>query len=191
MIVVVLCLCLAQAPEAPSGILVDRVIAIVDKEVITNSELLREVRVALVLREGDRAATGEIAQEVLDSFLGFLVDEVVIAAQARRVGGLDVGREEVDREVERFAARFSSVDAYHAFMRRFDVSEAALRDILRRDMKNERYIAQRMRAWKATSDDGERNTEAEYKDALKRWVEELRAGVELRLLSPSGELELR
>jgi hypothetical protein len=184
-------LMLAPRGEVPPGILIDRVIAIVDKEVITNSELAREARVALVLREDARVAASELSPEILRSFLEFLVDQVVIAGQARRVGGVDVRSDEVDREIDHFAGRFSSVDAYRAFMRRFDISETALGDILRRDLRNERYITQRMRAWRAVLDEGQTSTGAQYKEALDRWVKELRAGVELRLLGPSGELELQ
>jgi len=186
-----LLLSLAGAVELSPGILVDRTIAVVDKKVITYSELLREARVALVIRQDVQTASSELSPELLHDYLNFLVDEVVIAAQARRVGGMDVSGEEVDRAAERFAARFPSVEAFRAFERRFDISETALKDILRRNLHNERYIAQRMKAWRATVEEGKPGADKEYQQALARWVGELRAGVELRLLSPSGELEVQ
>ncbi|MBI5511705.1 MAG: SurA N-terminal domain-containing protein [Deltaproteobacteria bacterium] len=184
-------LALAASDAPPPGTVVDRVVAVVDKEVITYGELLCEARVAFVLRADARAASETFSAELLRSFLEYLVDQVVIAAQARRVGGLDVKSDEVEREVDRFQGRFSSSDAYRAFMRRFDISDTVLRDILRRDLKNERYIDERRRAWRATADDAQASADPEQRAALARWVKELRGGVELRLWSLDGELELQ
>lgn len=182
------CLLALVSLSLPPGILVDRVIAVVDKEVITYGELLREVRVALVIHEDPRTAMADLPAEVLERGLDNLVNMVVIAAQARRIGDVDVSSDEVDRAAEHFASRFSSSDAYRAFLRRFDISETALKGILRRDMRNERYIAQRLKAWRMGH---AANSPVRDADALARWVKELKAGVELRLLGPNGELELQ
>ncbi|OGQ90935.1 MAG: hypothetical protein A2289_26770 [Deltaproteobacteria bacterium RIFOXYA12_FULL_58_15] len=179
---------------APPGTLVDRVIAVVDKEVITHSELLREARIALVLRSGEEAAAADLPDEFLNDYLEkALVDQLVIAAQARRLGGIDVSEDEVDRMVERFSQKFRSLAAYQAFLRRFDISTSALRDVLRRDIRASRHIEQRMSNWR-TGREAEQLTEEykeQYAEALMRWVAELKMGVELRVLSENGELELR
>jgi hypothetical protein len=179
---------LLAALALPPGKLVDRAIAVVDKEVITHSELLREARVALVMREGANVGAAHLPTELLADFLRYLVDQVIIANQARRLGGIAISEAEVDGAVETFAQRFSSPAAYSAFLRRFDIPREALRDILRRDLRNERYIEQRMRAWRI-GDGGD--SEGRYREALATWLRELRKGVELRVLSREGELELQ
>jgi hypothetical protein len=183
-------LLLAASLVAPPGVLVDRVIAVVDKEVITHSELMREARVALIVREGEHTAYNDLSEELLAPFLDYLVNQVIIAGQARRLGSIEISDEEVEVAVETFVQRFRTRAAYEAFLRRFDISEAALRNILRRDLTNERYIAQRMRAWRVRTGDGDTG-EAKYHEALQRWLEELRAGAELRILNENGELELQ
>jgi hypothetical protein len=176
----------------PPGVLVDRAIAVIDNEVITHSELLREARIALVMREGARAASEDLPTELLASFLDeYLLNQVIIASQARRLGAVDVSQEDVDRQVDRFAALHGSPAAYKAFLRRFDISQAALRDTLRRDIRVERYVAERMRAWKFGYEGAPKERDQQYREALKRWMRELREGVELRILSPSGQLELQ
>jgi hypothetical protein len=183
-------LLVATSLALPPGVLVDRVIAVVDKEVVTHSELLREARVALVVREGDHTANSELSEELLGPFLDYLVDQVLIAGQARRLGSIEISKAEVEVAMETFVQRFRTRAAYEAFLRRFDVSETALKNILRRDLTNERYIAQRMRAWRVRGGEG-KNGEAEYRGLLRRWLDELRAGAELRVLNDQGELEIR
>ncbi|MBI3178570.1 MAG: SurA N-terminal domain-containing protein [Deltaproteobacteria bacterium] len=164
----------------------DRVIAVVDNEVITYSELLREARVALVKREGEQIAGADLGAELLASFLDYLINQTMIAARARRVGGVEVSEQDVDREAARFAQRFRTPAAYQAFLRRFDISEEVLRDTLRRDLRSERYIQDRLRAWRVDAGDADATAAA-----VKRMAQEMREGVELRVLGPSDELELQ
>ncbi len=174
------------AAPLPPGTLVDRVIAVVDNEVITHSELLREARIALAKREGEQVAGAELGPELLQSFLDYLINQTMIAARARRVGGVEVSEQDVEREVTRFAQRFRTPAAYQAFLRRFDIPEEALRETLRRDARSERYIQERLRAWRIDASDAEATA-----SAVKRMMQEMREGVELRVLGPADELELQ
>lgn len=172
----------------PDGTLIDQVVAVVDKEVVTRTELLAEARVALALREGEAAATATLDEEILSSFRTYLINQILVAAQARRLAAAEVSTEEVEREVERFANRFRSASAYQAFLRRYDVSPETLRRILRRDLRNARYIEQRMRA-RLVGGSAAGPTSEEYRRALESWLAELRQSAEIRLPGPAGELE--
>ncbi len=171
----------------PPGTLVNRVVAVVDKDVITYSELLLEARVALAYKEGEVVASGELDEAFLDTFLTYLIDQYLIAMQVRRLGGVDIQEAEAERELRRFAQRFRSSDAFRAFLRRFDIPEERLKTILVRMLKNDRYVAERMRI-RLVENAG--RDERRYQEALARWLEELRTSAEIRLLGPSGELEL-
>ncbi len=179
-----------QAPE----ILVDRVIAVVDKEVVTESELLTEARVALVFREGERgaklAATEKLDAELLASMQEWVINQILVANQVRRIGYVEVSEQEVDKAVRRFAQAFVSPDAYRAFARKFDLADSTLRDILRRDLRNEKFLAQRLRPYVPGGGE-EEDPGGRYNDALARWLSEVRANAEIRLLGPTGELELQ
>jgi len=105
------------------------------------------------------------------------------------VGGIDVSNEEVAAEAERFAGRFADPATFRAFLRRFDISEMALRDMLRRDLRNAKFIEQRLRAWRVGSDDSGAQADQQNREWVARWLKELRGAVELRLVGPTGELE--
>lgn len=174
----------------PKGTLVDRVVAVVDKQAITQSELLTEARVALALQVGEAAASGDLYADFLRTFVDFLVNQSLIAQQARRMGSAEVGEADIDRELRRFIMRFRSSDAFNAFLRRFDISDEVLRNIITRTLRNDRYIADRMRLRLLDADAAAARSSTKYKEALARWITELRESAEIRLLGPSDELEL-
>jgi hypothetical protein len=178
--------CLLATP----GSRIDSVVAVVDKDVITESELLTEARIALAWREGERAATAELSDELLEALRDYLIDQTLVASQARRLGAEDVPEEAIDQRAWQFTQRFSSQNAYRAFLRRFGITEAAVRDILARDLRNDRYIAQRMRTRLLGGASREGTPAARYDAAVKQWLQELRQSVELRRVGPDHELEL-
>lgn len=189
MIALLLAVALQADGGAPPGTLVDRVIAVVDNEVITHSELLIEARVALALREGGEAASRDLAPELLTALLDYLVNQVLVASQARRSGVPLVAEHAVNGRVRQLQQRFRSQTAYDAFLRRFGISEAAIRRILRRDLQNQRFIDKQMRSRLLVLGSEHGNRQARYNHALKRWLEEQRDSVEIRLLGPDDQLE--
>lgn len=188
MTVAVLLMALLGAPGP--GTLVDRVVAVVDKQVVTQSELLLEARVALLLREGEVAATADLDEPALKAFLDYLVNQLLVAGQARRLGAEDVSAAETEHELRELARRFRSPDAYRAFLRRFDATEDRLRNILARNLRNGRFISDRMRLI-GSAGRLEDPSSPEYRKALGRWLDELRDAADIRLLGPNDELELQ
>jgi hypothetical protein len=178
------------APVGSGGTEIERVVAVVDKEVITETELLTEARVALAMRSGERAASAPLDPELVRSFRDYVVDQTLVAIQVRRLGSVEISDEEIDEHTWQFMQRFNSTSAYHAFLRRFGINEGTVRDILARDLRNDRYIAQRMRT-RMLGASGGVQTSGVSPEALKTWLKELRHGSELRLLGPEGDLELQ
>ncbi len=172
------------------GHLVDWIVAVVDKEVVTRSELVSEARIALAYRGGETSEEAALDEEFLRDFRDYLINQILIADQARRLGAAEISEEEVSVEIDRFASGFRSVAAYEAFLRRYDIALETLRGVLRRDLRNARFIDQRMRArLLASENDPERD--AQYVKALERWLTELRDAAEVRLPGKNGELEVQ
>lgn len=172
------------------GHLVDWIVAVVDKEVVTRSELVSEARIALAYRGGETSEEAALDEEFLRDFRDYLINQILIADQARRLGASEISEEEVSVEIDRFSAGFRSVAAYEAFLRRYDIALETLRGVLRRDLRNARFIDQRMRArMLASENDPERD--AQYTKALERWLGELRDAAEIRLPGKNGELEVQ
>ncbi|MBC7794706.1 MAG: hypothetical protein H7Z43_13460 [Clostridia bacterium] len=176
--------------SAPQGLLVDWIVVVVDKEAVTRSELITEARIALAYRGGETSEAAALDDDFLNGFRDYLVSQIIIASQARRLGASDVAEDEVNLEVDRFASGFRSPAAYEAFLRRFDIPVDTLRDVLRRDLRNARFIDQRMRARTLVSEN-DPDRDAQYMKALERWLAELRAAADVRLPGKNGELEVQ
>lgn len=183
-------LLLAVFGGAPQGELVDWIVVVIDKEAVTRSELVTEARIALAYRGGETSETAALDADFLDGFRDYLINQIVVAAQARRLGASEVGEDEVNVEVERFASGFRSPAAYESFLRRFDIPVETLRDVLRRDLRNARFIDQRMRA-RTLASETDPNRDAQYMKALERWLAEVRAAADIRLPGKKGELEVQ
>lgn len=175
---------------APQGEVVDWIVVVIDKEAVTRSELVTEARIALAYRGGETSETAALDTDFLNGFRDYLINQIVVAAQARRLGASEVGEDEVNVEVERFASGFRSPAAYESFLRRFDIPVDTLRDVLRRDLRNARFIDQRMRARTLVSEN-DPSRDAQYMKALERWLAEVRAAADIRLPGKKGELEVQ
>lgn len=176
---------LFAAAALPKGTQIDRVILVVDKEVVTYSELLVETRISLLLQQGEQSATADLTYEIVNAFRELLINQMLIATQARRVGTFDVSEEDVEVELDAFARRFRSPDAYLAFLRRFDISDVTLKNILRRNLRNERYIQQRWRTRQKRDTDS--SDQGDLQKHLAEWLVDLRQSVEIRYVGNSKE----
>lgn len=170
-----------------SGTLLDRVVVVIDQEVITQSELLAEARMMLAWRAGEQAALADISPELLATLRDHLVNEILVANQARRLGFEGVSDEALAERLWQFKQRFAT-GGYRAFLQRFNLQQEVVEDVLRRDLRNEGYLAQRLRG-RPTSEEGD--AARAYKAAVRKWVLELRQSAEIRLAGEDGVLELQ
>lgn len=181
----------------PKGELIDQVVAVVDKEAITGSRLALEARVALALREGEAAARVPFTPELLVPLRDYLINQMLVASQARRLGTGDISEADVDARCRQLVQRFHSMESYQEFLQRFGISDSTVRDIVRRDLSNEIYVARRMKTRMSNamapvidSELDEDAYAAKYQSALQAFIDELRQAAEIRLLGTDGELEL-
>ena len=170
-----------------SGTLLDRVVVVVDQEVITRSELLTEARITLAWRTGEQAAAADISGPLLATLRDHMIDEVLVANQARRLGFQGVSDDMLAERLWQFKQRFAG-NGYRAFLQRFNIEQDDVEDLLRRDLRNEAYLAQRLRG-RPTADASEGNDA--YKAAVQKWVRELYQSAEIRLAGEDGVLELQ
>jgi hypothetical protein len=179
-----------QALAATSAVEVDHIVAVVDKEILTDSQLRIEARLSLAWREGEVAAHAPLSRELLGALREWTVQQMLIAAQARRLGADDVSDEEVATRLATLVGRFAAPARYVAFCASYGISDAAVSEILARDLRNERYMIQRMRTRLLGGGDAQAIAPERYAAAVKVWLEELRQSAELRLEGPDGQLEL-
>ncbi len=167
---------------------VERVVAVVDREIITQSELVREARIGLALRGGPALATATLSQEVLAGMLEFLISRALVANQARRLDAPEASNEDVERAAGALRLRFASANAYRLFLHRYGITEAQVSDSLRAELYHRSALDERLRT-RLLGQEGD--TDSRYQAALRDWLRELRQSSEIRRVGADGRLELQ
>ncbi len=181
----------AQSVEAKDrGVPVDQIIAVVDGEAITESELRQESRIALALRQGEAAAFTELDEKVLGAFRDYVVNQMVVSVHVRRLGSVELSQKKIDSAIQKFKAKFRSPSSYDAFKRRFDIGEDKIRTVLRRELRNQIFVQDRLRSRRL----GQRldsGSQTWSEEAMSTLLAEMKQTVEIRFLGPNQQLELQ
>ncbi len=165
---------LAAAPQAPAAgaRVVEQVVAVVRNpptsppRLVTLTKLSEEARIALVSRGAVAAATRPLDAEALRAALEWLLDQMLLADEAARLGLDDVDREAVAEALRRFRAQFASPAAYDRFLASSELTEEELSATLGRMLRVERYVQSRVGRAARVSD-----------DEVTRWLDERGAPV--------------
>ena len=134
----------------------DRIVAVVDRDVLTESQMRTEVHIALVWRAGVAAAAALSnaaaspdqvpARRALQRELeDYIINQYLIAGQAKRQGLESVGAAELNARLSHFRQKFSSAQQYRTFLDDHGIGATALTEVIRRDLTNERFIDSRLR----------------------------------------------
>lgn len=182
--------------------LVDRIVAILDRDVITLSE-------AEEARRLDELRTGAPAPPLVD-VVETLVETRLVEREVERFGAEPVPEALVDDAEARLRESFPSVAAFEEALRERGLEEETLRDLLRRQLAVNAYLERRFRALTyVTDEEVERYVETEllpdlpagaesivtqhedeirrllaerkFNERVDRWVDELKARVKVRL----------
>ncbi|MBT6177497.1 MAG: hypothetical protein HOI23_09630 [Deltaproteobacteria bacterium] len=172
------------------GVAIDQIIAVVGAETITESELRQESRIALAFRKGEVAALTPLDAEVLVAFRDYIVNQMVVAVHVRRLGTIELPRKKIDGALQKFKAKFRSPSAYDAFKRRFDISEEKIRSTLRRELRNQIFIEDRLRSRQLTQRFGGQN-KSWSEEAMNTLFTEMKQTVQIRFLGPDQQLEIQ
>lgn len=172
------------------GVAVDQIIAVVGAETITESELRQESRIALAFRQGEVAALTALDEEVLVAFRDYVVNQMVVAVHVRRLGTIELPQKKIDSALQKFKAKFRSPSAYDAFKRRFDISEEKIRTTLRRELRNQIFVEDRLRSRQLSQRFAGQN-KAWSEEAMNTLLTEMKQTVEIRFLGPAQQLEIQ
>ena len=126
-------------PLALQAELVDRIVATVNTEVITASEL--NCAVALNQRLGN-ADSDRIALEA--STLEGLINRRLLVQEAHRLKFVEVSEQELSSEVENVAKRFSSDKEFSDFLAGLDMTRQELARMLGEQLLAERFVGKKV-----------------------------------------------
>ena len=206
-------LVLATVASAADQVL-DRVVAQVDGQVITLSDLRFEARVAMVERGGVALADAPLDETALRSALELAIVQRAAGAEADRLGSFPLEAADVEARLQRFEGRFANRGAVELFLRSSGADESQLRDVLGRSLRAERALDARVRlraqvnegdvrrAWEAAGRQGsfedarsalrEQLVRTRYEGAAREELAKLRAAAQVRIVAqPSDLVEAR
>ena len=126
---------LCVSPVLVNAEIIDRVLAVVSGNVITQSDATAAVELGLV--------TIEPTDDPLGSALAKLIDRQLVLAEVERYAPPDPPADAVERLLQSVRARFASPDAYAAALNRSGIDDARLRRTLRDQLRIETYLDQR------------------------------------------------
>jgi hypothetical protein len=161
--------------ELRGALLIDSVVARVDRETIARSQLEVETRLALAAHGDLSHAQGPLSDRQLQAALEYLIDELLVSHEAERLGVFEVSDEEQRLEVKRLMQRFSSPQAAQVFFDRFGLTQDIIEMSLGRELRADRFLRDRAKTQGAT-------TPEEIQAASRLLVNQLRSRADIRTL---------
>ncbi len=131
-------------PELSGAKLIDSVVALVGRRVITTSQLRAEARIALAAHDSPAAADGPLGLELLSSTLTYVISQDLIEEEASRLGVFPVAAAECEMAEDRLAARFPSQGAFSIFLARHDIDQERLHASVRRSLRAQRFLERQL-----------------------------------------------
>jgi peptidyl-prolyl cis-trans isomerase SurA len=172
-------------------ILVDDVVAVVNRHVITRSEIRQEAALVLVEQGGDRGLDREITSEFLVKVMELLINQRVLLDEAQKIGVPPVSEQERERLLMGFRRRFSDPELYARFLYAHDISEGEIGDILVRHYRVERLKERKLRVMPEVTREEVRQYYEKHRIELGNASFELVAeAIRLKLLTRQREKEL-
>ncbi|MEW5854550.1 MAG: SurA N-terminal domain-containing protein [Myxococcota bacterium] len=152
MIAALALLALSAVPEG--AVLLDGVAAVVDREVITRSDVERSARLALLRRGG--AAEGlraPVDDGLRAAVLNLLIVEELVLLDGRRRQRFPETDEDVRRHATAVRARFASDAQFEEFLRATQLPEPEFMEMMRREARVDRLVGEQMAGATVTDDD--------------------------------------
>jgi parvulin-like peptidyl-prolyl isomerase len=139
----VMLLCAASAPQSigasarpQSARVVDRIVAHIEEDIILQSQV-RELGAFQQLIEGHAESDGKLLDE--------LIEQWVVETEAAAAHFPQPAQSELDRELARIAGQFASPEKYAARLNELGISVAQVRQMLGRQIYDERYVDYKFR----------------------------------------------
>jgi len=168
-------------PGSAEGQVIDRVVAVIEGQVLTQSELEFETRVALVEQAGVQALAIPFDDEALRSALELVIGYRLLVLSADRLESFTAEQADVEARLSRFRGRFESEEAFQGFLARSGADVKLLTEVLKRTARAERILNSRIRLRAQVS-------EAQLRDKLFRERYNALAAEELAQVRASAQV---
>ncbi len=133
------------ASEASEGRIIDQVVAVIEGQVLTRSELEFETRVAFVQQGALQAAVEPLDEEALKVGLELAINLRLQVLSADRQEASPTEQADVEARLAKFRQLFDSEEAFQAFLARSGADLKLLTEVLGRRVRAERILDSRIR----------------------------------------------
>ena len=157
-----LALILSVVPGAAFAVTIDRIAAVIDRQVLTVSEINQLVELRFFPRS--ERNDDDHRRDVLDR----MIAQTLRLRDAERFGAQDIPRDSIEARLQEIRKRFASEDEFNAALARTELTLDEVRSLVRRQLQVEAYIGERFAPLIFVSGD---EIEAYYKGP---WTEQRR-----------------
>ena len=119
------------------GSTIDRIAAVVDRQVLTVSEVTQMVELRFFPRTAK--SDDDYRREVLDA----LIAQALRYRDVERFGAADIPKDSIEARLREIEARFASPAEFAAAMQRAELTEDEVRALVKRQLQVEAYIQER------------------------------------------------
>ncbi|MGN6185486.1 MAG: hypothetical protein ACTHQM_17745 [Thermoanaerobaculia bacterium] len=120
-----------------SAVTVDRIAAVVDRQVLTVSEVSQMVELRFFPRTAE--SEDDFRHDVLDA----LIAQALRHRDAERFGTQDIPADTIEARIIEIQKRFASIDEFNAALARTELTLDELRALVKRQLQVEAYIQER------------------------------------------------
>jgi hypothetical protein len=138
----------AQQQQPRGGVVVDQIIALVNDETITRSDLLWSI----ALDPKAPSPAGPISSDILQRRLEVIIDESIIGQEAARVPSAPITEEDINRRRAELIASFPSEAAFRERVESVGLTPDRINDLIRQMILRERFIEFRFRSFVLVTD---------------------------------------
>lgn len=170
-------------PAGPRGQVVDRVVALVDGALVSQLDLEFEAAVLLVQRGAIAAATEPLDEQVLGRVLELAINQRLLTRDADKLQAFPVDEAELEARLREFEGRFDNRQAVERFLARFEATRSMLGDVIRRSLRAEKILDNKVRLRAQVGEDEVRRYYDEHAAQLGPSYEAVRTRVRNQLTS--------
>jgi hypothetical protein len=121
-----------------SAVTVDRVAAVIDREVITVSEVSQMVEIRFFPRRG-----GQNDDDYRRSVLENLIAEALRYRDVERFGAQDIAKDSIESRLQEIVKRFPTAEDFNAALLHTELTADEVRALIKRQLQVEAYIQER------------------------------------------------
>lgn len=206
-------LCGADAPDAgaPARQVIDRIVAIVERQPLLLSDLEFEARIALIQQGGALAVSAPLGDDDLAAALEWSIEQRLLLTEAERLRAFELDEATAARTYKSFVEKIAGPRKLEAFLASQEATESQLTAVLLRSARVARFLDSKMGLSRVTEEEltrwyaahaselgGQpyekmregirtRLTRERYRTLVKKQLDDLRSKADVRIVAPFGK----